>query len=74
MVTAKLAFVLVQVGSNLWVNPMQLQGVAGTIGADCKTVILVTSQNGTVCSDWPLERVKEALAPSAVAKAMEAAR
>lgn len=74
MVTAKLAFVLIQVGSNLWVNPMQVGGIKSyTINSECQTLIFVLSSSN-VCSDWSVEKVREALTPAAVAKAMEAAR
>lgn len=73
MVTAKLAFALIQVGSNLWVNPMQIQGIrAWTSNTDCQTIIITAGMNS--CSDWSFEEVKKALGPAVVAKAMEAAR
>lgn len=71
MYHVKMAFALIQIGTNLWVNPMQVQGIAANLSTDCSTVVLVASQNGSVCSDWPIEKVKEALLPAAVAKAME---
>jgi len=70
MVTAKLAFALVQVGTNLWINPMQLQGISTSDGSECKTIILVASRDITQCSDWPIEKVRMALAPIAVSRAM----
>lgn len=71
MVTAKLAFALIQIGSNLWVNPMQLQGIQGNEGVACQTIVLISSQIGTQCSDWPIEKVREALTSALVAKALE---
>lgn len=69
MVTAKLAFVLIQVGSNLWVNPMQLQGVKDNNGATkCPTIILA---EGEQCSDWSAAKVIKALSSSSVSRAME---
>lgn len=76
MYHVKMAFTLIQVGANLWVNPIQIQGVAlysPVIGTndDCQTVIYVDNPSGKICSDWSVERVRAALAPSAVSKAME---
>lgn len=70
MYHVKMAFTLIQVGTNLWVNPMQVEGVrANSIGDPaCQTVIVA---NGAHCTDWAIEQVREALKPAAVAKAME---
>lgn len=70
MVTAKLAFALVQVGSNLWVNPMQLQGIRlPDIAGECRSVVIIADQFS--CSDWSIDKVKEALSSSSVLRAME---
>lgn len=71
MVTAKLAFVLIQVGSNLWVNPMQVEGIKTESLTNCLTLILLPSSVEGQCSDWSVEKIKEALSPATVAKAME---
>lgn len=71
MYHVKMAFVLIQVGSNLWINPMQIEGVSTSIDRQCPTVILASNQVGERCSDWPIEKVREALTPAAVAKALE---
>lgn len=72
MVTAKLAFVLIQVGSNLWVNPMQVQGVCAVrppyFDTTCQAFIIA---NGPQCTDWAIDKVREALAPAMVSKALE---
>ena len=73
MYHVKMAFALIQVGTNLWVNPMQVQGIAAPVVSrdTCQTVVLIVNVDGARCSDWPMERVKQALAPAAVAKALE---
>lgn len=68
MYEIKMAFALVEVGLNLWVNPVQIQAV--TVGGKgCETKIVAAGTE--LCSDWPLEKVKAALSPKAVAKALE---
>lgn len=65
MVTAKLAFVLVQVGSNLWVNPMQVQGIALNTSVSepdrCLTYVLLANKSGSWCSDWSPEKIRAIL-------------
>lgn len=67
MVSVKMAFVLVQVGTNLWVNPTQVQGIKNTPVMRCETIILL---NDNQCSDWPFDKVREALSPAAISKAL----
>lgn len=71
MVTAKLAFVLIEVGTNLLINPMQLVGIqkAPAEVPNCRTFIIDPS--GNHCSDWAFEDVRKALSSAAVASAME---
>ncbi len=71
MYHVKMAFVLIQVGSNLWVNPTQVQGIAANNGPQCQTIIFVSTKTGERCSDWTIEQVRAALSPAAVAKALE---
>lgn len=76
MVTAKLAFVLIQVGSNLWVNPMQLPGIKASPEVPefngCQTLIVnFQSDARGLCSDWPIDKVREALSPANVSRALE---
>lgn len=71
MYHVKMAFALVQVGTNLWVNPMQVQGIQATGGTVCQTLIITATPINSGCSDWSIEKVKEALAPAAVSTALE---
>lgn len=68
MYEVKMIFVLVQIGSNLWVNPMQIQAVKSSGTPQCQTLI---SAEAEYCSDWSIDRVRKALTPAAVSKAME---
>lgn len=71
MVTAKLAFVLIQVGSNLWVNPMQVEGIQATPTPvpNCSTQI--AGPSGILCSDWTIDKIRKVLSPIAVSRAVE---
>jgi hypothetical protein len=71
MYHVKMAFALIQVGSHLWINPMQVEGVQipGVATPGCET--LIAGPAGVLCSDWPFDKIKEALSAAAVAKAME---
>lgn len=70
MYEIKMAFALVEVGLNLWVNPVQIQAVtAGTSKGGCQTRIVAAGTD--LCSDWPLDKVRAALSAKAVAKALE---
>ncbi len=76
MVTAKLAFVLIQVGSNLWVNPMQLPGIKEMPQVpefnECRTLLISFQSDARgLCSDWSINKVREALSPINVSRAME---
>lgn len=63
-----MAFVLIQVGTNLWVNPVQVTAVTVE---DTTVRVCVTSDAFCRVTDWKLERVKAALSSKAVSKAME---
>lgn len=70
----KMAFALVQIGTRIWVNPMQIQGVSAVppeLGPNCQTAIVVSAPNNYLCTDWPLDKVLEALKPAAVSRALE---
>jgi hypothetical protein len=62
MTTAKLIVVLVQVGSNLWVNPNQIIALRMTTNSyqDIKTCIETVSDQ-CVESDWSVDRITAAL-------------
>lgn len=67
----EVAYTLIQLGTNLWVNPVNLTAITTPElnNATCATKVHMSDQ--MFCSDWPIDRVKEALRPSAVAKSME---
>lgn len=65
----QMAFALIRVGTNLWVNPVQVQGIVDNPSTACSTIIILHEEH---CSDWPIERVKAALSPAGISKAMEA--
>lgn len=69
MYEIKMAFALIEVGVNLWVNPVQIQAVTAGQGPSCETRIVAAGTD--LCSTWPLDRVRAALSPKAVAKALE---
>lgn len=71
MYHVKMAFVLIQIGTKLWVNPTQIQGIAPGNGLGCETIVLVSNKTGSQCSDWTIDQVRAALSPAAVAKALE---
>lgn len=71
MYHVKMAFTLIQVGTNLWINPVQVEGIRANLRADateCRTIIAAGEFH---CSDWTIEQVREALKPAAVARALE---
>jgi hypothetical protein len=58
--------VLVQVGSNLWINPKQIVGIKTNLFHECSTIIIFAgggggSQYAYECSDWNFNKVKAAL-------------
>lgn len=69
MYEIKMAFALVEVGFNLWVNPVQIQAVTTGSGSGCETRIVAAGTD--LCSNWPIDKVRAALSPKAVAKALE---
>lgn len=69
MYEIKMAFALIQVGTNFWVNPMQVTSV--NMNKDKFVQICVASDSRCTTTDWEIERVKAALSPKAVSKAMD---
>lgn len=65
----QMAFTLIRVGTNLWINPVQVQGIVDNPSIECPTIIILHEER---CSDWPIEKVKAALSPAAISRAMEA--
>lgn len=51
--------VLVQVSSEVWINPSHVTGLIKVNGDESKTRIRVTA--GEILSDWPFEKVKKIL-------------
>lgn len=53
---------MVQIGTNLWVNPMQVTEIKqAPRNEHPKCLVEVIVVGGSVCSDWSIERVKAAL-------------
>jgi hypothetical protein len=59
MYTVKLAVVLVQVGSKLWVNPSQVTALI--VNDDGLLRVCVASDPLCRATDWPIEKVKAAI-------------
>lgn len=57
----KIAVVFVKVGSSLWVNTAQVAAIRPENSERCPTEIYVVGDYEYLCSDWPLERVKDAI-------------
>lgn len=68
MYHVQIALTLIRVGTNLWVNPVQVQGIVDNPSTECSTIVILQRE---CCSDWPIEKVKAALSPAAI-RAMEA--
>ena len=62
MYSVKMVVTLIQVGSNLWINPMQITDIySASAGLGFQTCIGTT--NTTCCqSDWTIDQIKSALA------------
>ena len=55
-------FILIQVGSNLYVNPDHVAAVKDGARRSCKTVIYTSGgENNYICSDWEISKVLSSL-------------